>query len=71
MNETLTVTYPKPYLGNYIDRWHVVNHENVRDGKIYRYKTESGALRMYDKLKRADLFRETNCKGADVLIMSK
>ncbi len=71
MNETLTATYPQPRIGNYINRWYVVNKGTEHNGKVYHFKTESGALRMYEKLDRAVLFRETNCRLSDVRVMSK
>ena len=69
MNEILTLDYPKPYLGNYINRWFIVQPGT---GRIKRFKTEAGALRLYEKItSHATLFRETDCKGADVVILTK
>lgn len=69
MNEILTLDYPTPYLGNYIDRWFLMQPGT---GRIKRFKTEAGALRMYEKIPfNVMLFRETDCKGADILILTK
>lgn len=69
MDELLTLEYPKPYLGNYIDRWFVVLSDARR---VRHFKTEAGALRLYNALtSHASLFRETDCKNADMLILSK
>ena len=69
MNEILTLDYPRPRLGNYIDRWFVVLSDTRQ---IKRFKTEAGALRLYEKItSHATLFRETDCKGADVVILTK
>lgn len=69
MNEILTLDYPKPRLGNYIDRWFVVLSDTHR---VKRFKTEAGALRLFNALtSHATLFRETDCNGAGVVILTK
>ena len=69
INEILTLDYPVKHVGNYIDRWFIVMSDTRQ---IKRFKTEAGALRLYEKItSHATLFRETDCKGADVVILTK
>ena len=65
------INYTDKHIGEYINVWHVIDKDTRNYNKVYTYKTEAGAQRKFDSLDRADMFRETDCNGADVRVMSK